>query len=191
MFHRVPSNSIEWFPCLHLPPIFVRCRKKEFKRCTPFSKKPSCSSCSGEFLQVLRLNRKHHVSICFIHFPSHRSDRIPSSEFLPDPDLNLPAENPCHLNLAQSPVQQGRRSRGEGQRQYEKCDGYKECQKSLLERKGVPKFAKKSMAISSPYPGCPSQRSQNTHMDDSEDLDRTTKIRMKRFPLDWHSGHSR
>lgn len=38
----------------------------------------------------------------------------PNSFLLPptDPDLNLPAENPCHLNLAQSPVQQGRRSRG-------------------------------------------------------------------------------
>lgn len=31
---------------------------------------------------------------------------------------------------------------GEGQRQYEKCNGYKECQKSLLKRKGVPKFCK-------------------------------------------------
>lgn len=152
--------------------------------------KPSCSSCSGEFASS-EIEQKTSCFNMFHPFSKSRSDRISSSEFLPDPDLNLPAENPCHLNLAQSPVQQGRRSRGEGQRQYEKCDGYKECQKSLLKRKGVPKFAKKSMAISSPYPGCTSQRSQNTHMDDSEDLDRTTKIRMNRFPLDWHSGHSR
>ncbi len=143
----------------------------------------------------------------FIHFPPPQKKKQTHSHttiskfFAPtllhpekkkegSPDLNLPAENPCHRNFAQSPDVTDRESWGDDS---VKLSGMKNCHGSIrtTSNKGPHIHWRKTWQ----YLRCILVPKIPKILIDSEDLyRRTTKIRMirmNRFPLHWHSGYSR
>ena len=137
----------------------------------------------------------------FIHFPppppkktsfSHCHFEVLRSEKLlrrdGSPDLNLPAENPCHRNFAQSPDVTNREPWGDDS---VKLSGMKNRHGSIrtTSNKGPHINWRKTWQ----YLRCILVPKIPKILIDSEDLYRTTKIRMirmNRFPLDWHSGET-
>ena len=106
MSHRVPSNSIEWFPCFNFPHLrWILCFVWTAQLIIPFGSeiKPKChffSSIPPPKKKNKNKQTHSHTTISKFFAPTllHPEKKKEGS-----PDLNLPAENPCHRNFAQSP----------------------------------------------------------------------------------------
>ena len=128
-----PQIRLSFFPCLHLPPIIVRRRKEEFKWCAPFPK-------TIMFIMFRWICKfwDWTENIIFQYVSSIFQVNA-LTEFLPPNSFRIPTWIFRLKILAIWTLRNLLCNRegvwGEGQRQYEKCHGYKECQKSLLKRK--------------------------------------------------------